>query len=84
MFIRTKYLGPTNYRGGRVKASTITGKSVTVDWDHGANVEANHTRAAIELAKRMEWPGRWVGLSNDSGGYAFTSVNAPVSFEVTP
>lgn len=82
MFIRTKYLGPTTYRGGRVKASTITGKSVTVDWDHGANIQDNHTRAATELASKMEWPGRWVGLSDDGGGYVFTHTAAPVSFEV--
>lgn len=83
MIIRTKYLGPTNYRGGRVKASTISGKSVTLDWDHGANVETNHKRAAIALAGQMEWPGRWVGCSNEGGGYLFAYAQAPVSFDVT-
>ena len=44
--IQTKFLGPTNTRGSRIKA-TCWLTSVTVSWDYGANVEENHT-AAIE------------------------------------
>lgn len=44
--IQTKFLGPTNTRGSRIKA-TCWLTSVTVSWDHSANVEENHA-AAIE------------------------------------
>jgi len=44
--IQTKYLGPTNTRGSRIKA-TCWLTSVTVAWDYSANAEENHT-AAIE------------------------------------
>ena len=44
--ITTKFLGPTNTRGSRIKA-TCWLTSVTVAWDHALNVEENH-REAIE------------------------------------
>lgn len=44
--IETKFLGPTNTKGSRVKA-TCWLTSVTVSWDHSMNVEENH-HAAIE------------------------------------
>lgn len=57
--IVTKFLGPTNHRGSRVKA-TCQGGSVTLPWEHAWNPEKNHTNAARELAHRMGW-GRGVG-----------------------
>ena len=44
--IQTKYFGPTNTRGSRIKA-TCWLTSITVSWAHSANREENHT-AAIE------------------------------------
>lgn len=46
MIIRTKYLGPTNYKPGRIKATTLSGKSVTIPWDHAKNIDGNHRVAA--------------------------------------
>lgn len=51
--ISTKFIGPTNYRGARVKAYTPTGKSITVAWDHEKNSIENHQRAAAECFKRF-------------------------------
>lgn len=46
----TKFLGPTDHRGERVKARHVnTGRSVTVPWDHELDTETNHLRAAREL-----------------------------------
>ncbi len=45
----TKYLGPTNHRGGRVKATAQSGRSVTVAWDHALDVGPNHEAAARVL-----------------------------------
>ena len=62
--IVTKFHGPTNRLGARIKASCERG-SLTVSWDYSLGIEANH-RAACEalLAKfAMEDcernPGTW-------------------------
>lgn len=44
--ITTKFIGPTNTRGSRVKAFLPSGLSVTLSWDHALNSEENHARAA--------------------------------------
>ncbi len=50
--IVTKFLGPTNTRGARVKATLPSGKSVTVSWDHGSRSEDNHREASIACAQK--------------------------------
>jgi hypothetical protein len=49
MIIRTKYMGPTTTKGSRIKAKSITGKSVTISWDDALNIDNNHRAAAIAL-----------------------------------
>ncbi len=77
--ITTKFLGPTNTKGSRIKA-TCWLMSVTVSWDHALNVEDNHNIAIDELVERMnrersnkDNSGTWhvvaVGSLAD-GGYA--------------
>lgn len=72
--IITKYLGPTNSRGSRVKASCEAG-SVTIDWNDALDSLENHAAAALALATKLQWternqfiPG---GLSN---GFVFVAV----------
>lgn len=60
--IVTKYLSPTNYRSGRIKAECAGGK-LTIGYDHGCGIEENHTRAAHALALKMGWAGRYVAGS---------------------
>jgi len=67
--ITTKYFGPTNTRGGRVRAFASAG-SIVVNWDHALNDPQNHCAAARALAKRLEWDGRYVGGATDTG-YVF-------------
>jgi len=79
--IITKYLGPTNHRGSRIKARQSasymgTPKSVTVDWDYSLNTEQNHKIAAQALAKKLGWFGEWVGGDNGDTGYSFVNVDA--------
>ena len=79
--IITKYLGPTNYRGSRIKARQSasyagTPKSVTIDWDYSLNVEHNHKAAAIAFAAKMGWHGDWVGGDNGDIGYVFVNADA--------
>ena len=66
--IVTKYLGPTNHRGSRVKA-TCNAKTATTSWDYALDVAENHAMAAKALAKDLGWVGNWVlgGLPNETG-----------------
>lgn len=59
--ITTKYIGPTDTRGSRVKAFTESGLSLTVGWNNEFNSEENHRNAAHALAKKLGWHGQWVG-----------------------
>jgi hypothetical protein len=52
--IQTKYLGPTTYRGGRIKA-TCQAKSVTLPWDYNVGVDENHRSAADRLRVKLGW-----------------------------
>lgn len=58
--ITTKYLGPTNHRGSRIRATAQAG-SVVVSWDDELDVNDNHLAAARTLAAKFSWPGRLIG-----------------------
>jgi hypothetical protein len=57
--IVTKFLGPTDHRGSRVKA-TCQARSLTLSWDHRLNPSGNHLAAAKTLALNLGWGGRWI------------------------
>ena len=67
--ILTKYIGPSNVRGSRIKATASAG-SVTVGYNHALNTEDNHKAAAEALRDKFGWKGDMAqgGLEN---GYAF-------------
>lgn len=69
MFIRTRYHGPTNTRGSRISATTISGRRVYVPYNHALNSEDNHTAAAREAAALIAWdvPRVWRGVWTDDG-----------------
>jgi hypothetical protein len=52
--IITKYIGPTNFKGSRVKASAQAG-SITIGWDCALDTEENHTAAAKALMAKFGW-----------------------------
>ena len=58
--ITTRYIGPTNHRGSRVKATAEAGH-VILSWDHALNDNDNHAKAAEALAKKFKWKGAWFG-----------------------
>lgn len=70
--ITTRYLGPTNNRGARVKATADAG-SVTLDWDHALDMLPNHAAAAKALAAKFSWTGEY-----HAGGLAQSSKDAYV------
>lgn len=81
--IETKYLGPTNNRGGRIKAE-CWGGNVTIPYPHELDTAEAHKAAAQALIDKMSglarkyggtsiWEtGRWVQGGNAKGtGYLF-------------
>lgn len=52
--IQTKYIGPTNFRGSRVKASCAAG-SITLGWLSELDTDGNHRHAAETLWKQLGW-----------------------------
>lgn len=74
--IATRFLGPTNHRGARVRAYAEAG-SVTLAWDHRTNVETNHVAAAHTLAAKLGWNGTWQGGALPGAGYCFVLVDSP-------
>jgi hypothetical protein len=64
--ITTKFIGPTNTRGSRVKAFLPSGLSVTLSWDHAIDPDANHRNAALACAQK-----------HLIDGYAYLSEKAP-------
>ena len=56
--IVTKYLGPTNYRGSRIKAThardSETKWTKTISWDYSLEANKNHEKAAQALID--SWP----------------------------
>ncbi len=52
--IQTKFIGPTNTRGSRYKASCEAG-SLTLGADDSLGSEANHVRVARALIAKLGW-----------------------------
>jgi hypothetical protein len=71
--IVTKYLGATNFRGSRVKATSASGHTITLTWDDSHNSDWNHIEAALALATKLDWRGNWYGgaIPGHDRGYAF-------------
>ena len=53
--IVTKYLGPTNTKGARIKATTASGVSETLNWDHSIDPFQNHQNAVDKLRNTLGW-----------------------------
>ena len=55
--IFTKYIGPTNFRPGRIKAWAKSGAklSVTISYPHELSQSQAHAAAAVALCDKMGW-----------------------------
>jgi hypothetical protein len=73
--IETRYVKPTNTKGGRIKA-TAWGGSVTIGYDHALNTDGAHKAAADALIAKMGWTGTFAqgGNAKGDGGYYFVNV----------
>ena len=62
--ITTKYLGPTDTKGSRIKAS-CEAWSIAIYYDHEFSASENHDSACKALLSKLEWRGDYIG-----GGYS--------------
>lgn len=81
--IRTRYHGPGNVRGSRVKA-TAQARALTIGWDSSLNSERNHMKAAQALASAMGWQGTWVGGGLPDGSTAWVCIDPRDAFTIEP
>ena len=81
--IVTRFIGPTNTRGARIKA-TAWGGSVTVPFYYELGVQGAHDAAAEALVRKMGWQGAWVsGGSPDERGFCYVNArNEPPAFVI--
>ena len=72
--INTKYLGPTNSRGSRIKATCAAG-SITIPFPYELSGQAAHRKAAEALVSKLGWVdphyGGLLGGQLANGDYAF-------------
>jgi len=83
--IQTHYIGPRNVRGSRVKAKASGGLSLTLEWDDALDMTENHRTAAMALARKLNWPGRWYVGGAVGGGCVFVQDDGgPEGFTIFP
>ncbi len=80
--ITTKYIGPTNVRGSRVKAIAAAG-SITLAWDDSLTPNRNHLVAAKALAEKYKWVGIYFGGTIVSGETVWVCADDRDSFVMT-
>lgn len=76
--IETKYFGPGNVRGSRIKAS-CEADTITIPYPHEASggVEGAHLVAARALCAKLGWEPQYLacgGIPSNKRGYVFVPV----------
>ena len=69
--IETKYLGPTNFKGARIRVKADAGKAVTVPWDYALNPADNHACACLRFQSVLGWDDERVGSSLANGTFVW-------------
>jgi len=73
--ILTKYFGPGNSKGTRIKAWELDGHCVFYSYNYALSSEANHRSAAEKLRDKMGWSGELVaGGTKDGYAFVFTGL----------
>lgn len=65
--ITTRYIPATSHTGSRICARSKNGRFM-MPYEAGISADQNHQRAAMELARRNDWPGTWVGAMLPAAG----------------
>jgi len=71
--ISTKYLGPTDHRGSRIKATCEAG-SLTLPYDYALNTANNHAAVGVALARKLGWTGT-LSIGGTKAGYVLVFVD---------
>jgi len=73
-YIKTKYMGPTNSRGARIKASCKAG-AVSISYAYGMDPKDNHIQAVKALIMKLglAW-GDSFAIGEDDDGCVFVPV----------
>lgn len=89
--ITTRYLGPTNTKGSRIKATARKANprnggremSLTVPYQYGSSAE-EHCKAAEALATKLGWSGLWIaGGKPEEDGNMYVNLNVgPTDLQV--
>ena len=80
--IQTKFLGPTNHRGARIKATAMDSysdgkkQSITVNYDYGTPVTTQHKQIAEQLLPLLHIVPEMVELVE--GGWERGHIYIPV------
>lgn len=61
--IRTRYKGPTNFKGSRIIASDGDGNRITIPYDSSLDSGEAHRKGAEALCAKMCWEGEMVSGS---------------------
>lgn len=79
--IQTKYLGPTNTKGARIKAFTCNGHSATIDYNYALSDEKLHFEAVKALKEKhaLDWDLSEMTYGGLNQGYAFTFPRSTIS-----
>lgn len=81
--IKTKFLGPTTYRGARITASHHRDSErtwrKTIDWDHSVDAFENARMAALALIRSIDWEVQIVASAFDHDHYWFVVSPAPIT-----
>jgi hypothetical protein len=73
--IETRYMRPTNTRGGRIKA-IAWGGNITIPYPHDLSTDDAHRAAAQALIDKLGWTGDFAqGGAAKGDGYYFVNVN---------
>lgn len=79
--VQTKWFGPTNRRGSRIKATSQHRAGAMWRSCAGSlSIEQNHEEAAKAMLARNEWAGDWVGGTNEDGTMTWVNTTATNRF----
>jgi hypothetical protein len=78
--IQTKYLGPTNTRGARIKAWTDSGFSASISYPHEFSHELCHFQAvkALITKHKLDWNLNEMRYGGTDNGYVFCFAHSIV------
>lgn len=67
--ITTKFYGPTDRLGSRIRASAAGVGNLFISLEHELSIDGRHALAAKELAVKYGWHGLWVagGMPDETG-----------------